>query len=84
MTNNQPDADDTATTPELPEAFTVPPVEQPGKQVYDNDPTGGQPEATSTGLDRVDQGSAESFPGSDVPSTMPPTKVADRPVEPTT
>lgn len=66
---------------ELPEAFTKPPTEQVGEQVYDNDPTSSR-ESTSTGLDRVDQGSAESFPGSDVPSTSPPTKVADKPVDP--
>ena len=79
MTDKQSDENNTATTPELPEAFTAPALDQPGKQVYDNDPTGGQQEETSTGLDRVDQGSKESFPGSDVPSTTPPTKLADHP-----
>jgi hypothetical protein len=69
-------------TKELPPAFTEPVTEPVGEEIYDNDPTSSR-ESTSTGLDRVEEGSAESFPGSDVPSTSPPTTIADRPVDPT-
>ncbi len=67
---------------ELPEAFTEQESAPKATQVYDDDPTS-ERETTSTGLNRVDEGSKESFPGSDVPSTSPPTTLADTPAEPT-
>ncbi len=72
-----------ASEKELPDAFEDQPSAPAVTEVYDNDPTS-QREHTSTGLDRVEEGSEESFPGSDVPSTSPPTKVADRPADPIT
>ena len=64
---------------DLPEAFHVQTGEDAMTVVEDNDPASKERERTSTGMNVADEGSAESFPASDVPSTMPPTTASAKP-----
>jgi len=63
---------------DLPEAFTQPvnKADQQLKQVNGHT-------HTTSGLDRVVEGSEESFPASDPPSATPPTALPKTPVDPT-
>ena len=63
----------------LPEAFHVKTDDDAITVVEDNDPGSKERERTSTGMNVADEGSAESFPASDVPSTMPPTTASAKP-----
>jgi hypothetical protein len=62
---------------ELPEAFTM----NAGQEVshLSQPPAQGR---TGSDLDKVREGSEESFPASDPPSVMPPTTIPKGPVEP--
>ncbi len=76
---------------ELPEAFTmnagssssqtetgrdkVTPTSAEFAVVDERTPATGSETETSTGLNVVEEGSEESFPASDTPSTMPPTSL---------
>ncbi len=69
---NQPGSDSAGTGPsrELPEAFTE--NQDQGvkaREVYNHGGTS-RDTRTSTGLSKADEGSAESFPASDAPSSM--------------
>jgi hypothetical protein len=70
------DTRDDQTEHELPEAFTM----NIGKEVsHLSQP----PAAARAGnVDKVREGSEESFPASDPPSTMPPTTISSEPVKP--
>jgi hypothetical protein len=82
MSDNQSMSDERDPVSELPEAFSK--FLDGGPSTLEQQPPPDTADRTSTGMDKVLEGSAESFPGSDPPSTMASgAALPKQPVEPT-